>query len=185
MQIMKQVSSNKNSLVLTPRYHPIFQQSLFLRYSFGFLFALMVILAGGCKKGDNHFKKAVPLHAEFTTVSTMLQEGPPELDLIKGDGNGTPIGKSTFVANAQFDENFDLTGTITLTAETGNKFFASITGHAPDVNEKTGDVTLHFQATITGGTGVFTGATGSFDGVAHESIYTPDGTATWDGTITF
>ena len=103
--------------------------------------------------------------------------------MIKGDGNGTPIGKSTFVANAQFDENFDLTGTITLTAENGDMFFASITGHAPDIDEKTGTITLHFQANITGGTGVFKKANGSFEGVAHESLYSADGSATWDGSI--
>ena len=179
---MKQVSTKERQIVPETAQCKNYQRGLFNRYHFLLLLGVFAMIAS-CQKP--HVKKTVPLHAEFTTVTTLLQAGPPEMDLIKGEGIGTPIGKSTFVTNAQFDENFNLTGNITLTAENGDKFFASITGHAPDIDEKTGTITLHFQATITGGTGVFTGATGNFDGVAHESFYTPEGTATWDGTIKF
>lgn len=179
---MKQVSTKDRQLVPETSQRSIYQRGLFYRCRFLLLLGVLAMVAS-CQKP--HGKKTVALHAEFTTVTALLQEGPPELDLIKGEGNGTPIGKSTFVTNAQFDENFNLTGTITLTAENGDKFFATITGHAPDINEKTGAITLNFKAIITGGTGAFMGATGNFDGVAHESLYTPDGEATWDGTIKF
>ena len=158
----------------------IHMPGLFFRYRFILLFGILAMTAG-CQKSRE--KKIVPLHAEFTTVTTILQQGPPELDVMKGEGTGTPIGKSSFVANSQFDENFNLTGTITLTAENGDTFFASITGHSPDIDEKTGAITLHFQANITGGTGVFKKASGSFEGVAHESLYSANGAATWDGSI--
>jgi hypothetical protein len=156
----------------------------FSRYRIAFLFVI-IALAASCQKPNNHVKRTVALKAAFTTVSTMLQEGPPELDSIAGQGTGTPVGKSSFVAHASFDADFNLTGIIVLSAANGDAFFASIQGHAPDVDETTGAITLHFQATITGGTGKYAGATGSFAGIAHESIYNAAGSATWDGTITY
>jgi hypothetical protein len=179
---MKQSSIGGSKLVFKVPQYSIRQKSFPYAYRF-LLFLVMLTMIASCKK--DHDKKSVPLHATFTTTTTIVQAGPPELALIQGTGQGTPIGKSSFVTHAQFDENFNLTGAITLTAENGDQFFASITGHAPDINEKTGAITLHFQATITGGTGVFTGATGNFDGVAHESLSSPDGRAKWDGIITF
>ena len=146
-------------------------------------FGINAFLAS-CQKSNNHHKKTVPLQAEFGTVSTILQAGPPELDSIAGQGDGTPIGKATFVAHAQFDANNVLTGLIVATSESGDEFFASITGHDPEIDES-GNITLHFQATITGGTGKFAGATGSFAGIARESIYNAAGSASWDGTITY
>jgi hypothetical protein len=148
------------------------------------LFIGVIGLLASCQKSNNHHKKTVPLQAEFGTVSTMLQAGPPELDSIAGQGEGTPIGKASFVAHAQFDANNVLTGIIVATGENGDTFFASITGHDPAIDEN-GNITLHFQATITGGTGKFAGATGSFAGIAHESIYNAAGSASWDGTITY
>jgi hypothetical protein len=149
---------------------------IFLIGACGFLFS--------CQKSTKHHKKTVPLHAEFGTVSTNLQPGPPELDSIAGNGYGTPLGEASFIAHAQFDANNVLTGLIVATGENGDEFFASITGRDPEIDEN-GNITLHFQATITGGTGKYAGATGSFAGTAHESIYNAAGSATWDGTITY
>jgi hypothetical protein len=149
-----------------------------------FFATLFALLISGCQKPHDHIRKTVPLKAKFETVSTILQEGPPELDSIAGQGNGTPMGKSSFIAHAQFDADYNLTGIIALTTDDGDKFFASITGSAPDVDES-GNITLHFKSTITGGAGKFAGATGNFDGVAHESLYSSAGNAEWDGTITY
>ncbi len=172
-------------LAITPGSHSVLPRNVLQTPRFVLLLgAIIAMLACSCKKEDNHLKGTVPFHAEFTTMSTMLQEGPPELDSIYGEGHGTLINKSSFIAHAQFDEDFNLTGTITATAQNGDEFYASITGHAPNIDETTGDITLHFQAIITGGTGLFEGATGSFSGIAHESIYKPEGKVTWDGTIT-
>ncbi|HMH22827.1 MAG TPA: hypothetical protein VK563_13670 [Puia sp.] len=156
----------------------------FSRYRIVFLFVILASVAS-CQKPNNHIKKTVPLKAEFTTVSTILQAGPPELDSIAGQGTGTPVGKSSFVAHAQFDASNKLTGIIVATAENGDQFFANIQGHDPEFDDATGAITLHFQATIAGGTGKYAGATGSFAGIAHESIYNAAGSASWDGTITF
>ncbi len=170
---MKQVSITKNAFI-----------SAFSHYCLIFLFGVITMMSSSCQKDKDHIKKTVPLNAEFQTVSTMLQQGPPELDSINGQGNGTPIGKSSFIANAQFDENGNLTGKIVATSDNGDKFFANIVGHAPVIDSK-GNITLHFDATISGGTGKFAGATGNFSGIAHENMTTPDGSATWEGTITY
>ena len=162
------------------------QASIFMnlsRFRVALLIAVIASLAS-CQKPTDHIKKTVPLKAEFTTVSTVLQPGPPELDSIAGQGTGSPIGKSSFVAHAQFDESYNLTGVIVTTTANGDKFFATITGHAPDIDDA-GNITLHFDAIITGGTGKYAGATGSFAGVAHESLNTTAGSASWEGTITY
>ncbi len=150
---------------------------------FSFLLCIIALLFS-CRKSDDHPKKTVPLKATFQTITTLLQTGPPELDSIAGEGRGTPIGKSSFITHAQFDVSYNLTGAIVTTTENGDKFFAGITGHAPDINEE-GDITLNFDAIITGGTGKYAGASGSFKGVAHESIYNSGGLTTWDGFIKY
>jgi hypothetical protein len=153
----------------------------------GFRFAVLVagiFLLVCCQKSNNHHPKTATLKAEFTTVSTILKVGPPEVDSIVGKGNGVPFGKSSFITIAQFDDSYELTGAIKVTAENGDHIFATITGHAPEIDDK-GAITLHFDATIAGGTGKYAGATGSFAGVAHESIYDAEGSATWEGTITY
>ena len=144
----------------------------------------IIVMLASCQKENNHNRKTVPLKANFSTVSTVLQAGPPEIDSIAGTGSGTPIGKSTFAAHAEFDDSYNLKGVIIATSNNGDKFFATITGHAPDIDDK-GAITLHFQAIITGGTGKYTGATGNFAGTAHESLYNAAGSAEWDGTITY
>jgi hypothetical protein len=150
-----------------------------------FLLAIVLLISGfvGCSKKDDA-KQTVPLKAEFGTTSAILQQGPPEIDSINGQGYGTPFGKSSFIVHAQFDANYNLTGAIVVTTENGDKVFATILGKAPDIDAN-GDIVLHFASTITGGTGKFLSATGSFSGIAHETIYTAAGSASWDGTITY
>ncbi len=147
-------------------------------------FAMAICILTGCQKSNNHHPKTVPLKGQFTTVTTILQTGPPELDSIAGQGSGTPIGKSSFIAHAKFDENYNLSGVIVTTADNSDKILATITGHAPDI-EDAGNITLHFDAIISGGTGKYAGATGKFLGTAHENLYNADGSAEWDGTITY
>lgn len=151
---------------------------------FTFLVLAIAVTACGCKKEAN-VKQTVAFQAEFETVSTVIQKGPPEKDQINGKGQGTAMGRASFVANAQFDANYNLTGTIVATTADGDKIFASISAKTPPDIDANGDITLHFDATITGGEGKFAGATGSFAGTAHESIYTTGGAASWDGTITY
>lgn len=145
---------------------------------------IVICAASGCKK-DEKVKQTTAFQAEFETVSTIVQQGPPEKDVINGKGLGTPMGKVSFVAQAQFDANYNLTGTIVATTAQGDKIMASISAQNPPDIDAAGNITLHFNATITGGEGKFAAATGSFAGIAHENIYTAGGAASWDGTITY
>ncbi len=154
-------------------------------FRFAFLILAIAATACGCKKEASAVKQTVTFQAEFETVSTIIQQGPPEKDQINGKGQGTPIGKASFVANATFDANYNLTGTIVATTADGDKVFASISAKTPPDIDANGDITLRFDAIITGGEGKFAGATGSFVGIAHESIYTTGGAANWDGVITY
>ena len=155
----------------------------FFKVDIAMMIVAIVVLVS-CQKPHDHLVKTVPLKAEFTTLTTLLQQGPPELDSIAGQGTGTPIGRSSFITHAKFDTDYNLTGMIATTTANGDKFFASITGNAPNIDEN-GNITLHFDAIINGGTGKFAGASGNFKGVAHESTVKPGGTAIWDGTITY
>jgi hypothetical protein len=122
----------------------------FSRYRFALFLGVIAMLAS-CQRPDHHLKRTVPLKAAFKTISTIVEEGPPKKDMITGEGNGIPIGKSSFVTHATFDVNYNLTGNIIVTTENGDKLFANIQGNAPDIDAK-GNITLHFESTITGGT---------------------------------
>jgi hypothetical protein len=154
-----------------------------------FFILAIAITACSCKKEANvkeaNVKQTVAFQAEFETVSTILQQGPPEMDVINGNGLGTPMGKLSFVAHAQFDANNNLTGTIVATTADGDKIMATISAQTPPDIDASGNITLHFNAKITGGEGKFGAATGSFAGIAHENIYTSGGAASWDGTINY
>ena len=156
----------------------------YFHFYFFFFFLCCAAAFTSCKKQDNHHTQTFSLKADFQTESTVLQTGPPELDSIAGLGTGSPIGKSSFIAHARFDNNYNLTGIIETRTANGDSFFSSITGHAPDINDA-GDITLQFNAVIVGGTGRYVTATGSFVGTAHESIYNSAGSAHWEGSITY
>lgn len=153
-------------------------------YRFFIFIVAVSIAACGCKK-DANVKQTRTFQAEFETVSTILQQGPPEKDMINGKGLGTPMGTLSFIAQAQFDASNNLTGTIVATTAGGDIINASISAQTPPDIDAAGNITLHFNATITGGAGKYAGATGSFTGIAHENIYTSGGAASWDGTITY
>ena len=142
------------------------------------------MLASSCQKPHDHIKKTVPFKAEFATTAIIVQAGPPELDSITGQGDGSPVGKSSLIAQSQFDADGNLTGTLIFTTANGDKIFCTDQGHAPDIDEN-GDITLHFESTIKGGAGKFAGATGTLSATALGSIYTSEGSVSFDGTITY
>lgn len=158
---MKQLSTIRNLLVPVLRH-----------YRFIMLFGLIAMLAGSCQK--DHIKKTVPFKGSFA-VSTE--------DGIHGTGNAIPIGNFTLVANDD-ESNFpNITGTVIITLASGEQIFATHTGFATEFGKNM--VKVDFDNTITGGTGRFAGATGSFEmhAVVDETLST--GTATLDGTINY
>lgn len=186
---MKQVSTTKNSLVLSsPLHHSIYQRSQFSKYRFIILFAVIVLFISSCHKEDNH-KKTVPLIAVFQTKAKIVKPNTdvlPELDLVTAMGDGTPIGKSTFVGHAQYyPPDFNLTGNGVITTANGDQIFATVNEPGPVIEFKTGNIVLTCRATITDGTGRFTGATGGWTTIAHANINTPTGIDSLKGTITY
>ncbi|MDQ6763590.1 MAG: hypothetical protein M3015_13300 [Bacteroidota bacterium] len=172
---MKQVPNTKSSLVSNSHlHHSIYPPRSFSKYCLILLLAGISLFISSCKKEDI-CKKTVPFKAEFNTNS-------PSPNIIIGTGKGTPIGKSTFILQEN-DANFPLlTGTATITAENGDEIYSTHTGSVvgPD---STGVLLITENNIITGGTGRFAGATGSFIAHGIASINVPTGSATFDGTI--
>jgi len=114
--------------------------------------------------------------------------GPPLiLQKITGNGQSTLLGESTFIAfstlNLTTPPPFKLGGTSTSYAANGDVFYTSFTGTAtPGPN---GALTLVINHTITGGTGRFNNAGGSFISNAIADTKIPIGTVTNDGYVIF
>lgn len=141
-------------------------------------------LGSSLQKQGQH-KKAVPFKAVFQTIAV----NSPDFLIadVTGTGEGSHIGKSTFVGQAVFvgpDNNF--TGHGTITAANGDKIFATgIEGPGPIIDDATGNFLLIYHSIITGGTGRFADATGTYTTTAHASIYNDKGTDFIEGTISY
>ena len=187
---MKQVLTTINSLVHSfPFRRSICQPRSFSKYCIVLLLAAIAMLIGGCTKEDHNCKKTVPLIAVFQVTLKNIQASTdvlPELDSVTGKGKGTPIGISTFMGLAQYAPPlFNLAGDETITSENGDQIFATVQGPGPDIDFKTGNIVLKYHATITGGTGRYTDATGSWNTIAHANLNTPTGTDSLKGSITY
>ena len=119
-------------------------------------------------------KRAVPFRGRFTLD---LSSG------VVGTGVATRIGRFTLVALDDQTNFPTITGTVTITAANGDEIFATHTGVFQDLGH--GRAVLDFDNTITGGTGKFAGATGSFaiHSLINEKLGT--GRATLCGTISY
>ncbi|HSV11757.1 MAG TPA: hypothetical protein VLI68_13350 [Hanamia sp.] len=102
---------------------------------------------------------------------------------INGTGEASHIG--SFTLSAQDDEtNFPfITGTVVITAANGDQVFATHTGFAMELGNNM--LQVDFDNTITGGTGRFEEASGSFEihAMVNETLST--GNATLDGNISY
>ncbi len=118
-------------------------------------------------------EKSVPFKGKFTIDPTTHV----------ATGQGSHIGKFTLVPLVNAGGFPYLTSTVTITAANGDQLFATNTGFYQDLGN--GMAEVDFDNTITGGTGRFAGATGSFE--VHIIV---DGTAgteygTFEGTISY
>ncbi|WP_018614801.1 hypothetical protein [Segetibacter koreensis] len=138
------------------------------------LLAVVVVLAS-CQKTDPSVKKTVPFVGKFKL--SIGEDG------VHGTGVAFPTKSFTLFAKDN-EENFpQITGTVTITASNGEQIFATHTGLAEELDNNM--LKVHFDNTITGGTGRFTGATGHFDidALLNEKLGT--GEATIDGIISY
>lgn len=126
----------------------------------------------------------VPFKGRLEGVYTLTFPGPLALSVTgEGTGNATQLGLFTF----EYDELVDLstgtgTGTYEFTAANGDTLTAAWTGlgfPTPDPNV----LLVVENATITGGTGRFADAAGSFTVERLFDFTTNSGAGSFDGTI--
>lgn len=182
---MKQVSNTETLLVLSlSLLHSINPLTLSGKYRFVLLITCAMLIISSCKKEDHVCKKTVPFEAVIQIQSVVTQQGPPTLIEATGTGDGTPIGKLSFVGHAKVDANNNFTDDGTITGVNGDQIFETATGPGPVVDPATGNFFIISHNIITGGTGRFAGATGSYTTIAHGSFFSPAGVDSLKGTIT-
>lgn len=154
-----------------------------------FVKCTVLLLLAGVAISSSSFKNKI-LQSNFKKENSMKQSvlfiGRLKLNLangVYGTGEASHIG--SFTLSAQDDEtNFpDITGTVVITAANGDLIFATHTGYAMELGNNT--LQVDFDNTITGGTGRFATANGSFEihAIVNEILST--GSATLDGTINY
>jgi hypothetical protein len=119
---------------------------------------------------------AVPVDPDHLLVTTV------------GGGNATHLGQFTFISpHLSGLSDFSIDGTQTFTAANGDQLQANIVGNLQPQPDSTGHVFLvgDVQGTITGGTGRFANASGSFTFSIVFDTQTLHSTASIDGTIRF
>jgi hypothetical protein len=174
---MKQVSNAIKSFVLSsPLYHLISQRKASSKYLFVLFLAGIAIGTSSFQKENLH-TKSVPFKGK-STLSFDFANG-----LVTGTGTGSHIGRFTSVAMDDLSNFPEITSTGTFTAANGDEISFTQNGTAQDL----GNGILHgdFNATITGGTGRFAGATGNFVNHVFVNENLATGSAEFEGTISY
>lgn len=101
--------------------------------------------------------------------------------IVHATGNASQLGQFTYT-EPHFVTPPNGAGTFTFVARNGDTIFGTATGTAtptipPDI------LTITWEATITGGTGRFAGATGSFTGVRIYNRATGDTAGSFEGSV--
>ncbi len=125
----------------------------------------------------------VPFRGRLDGTVTVTPLTPPIASvLIEASGTATQLGSFTLEVPHQVNQAIRVgTGSYEFTAANGDTLTADFTGLATLVAP--GVLTTHEEAVITGGTGRFAGATGSF--TADRTFYIATGTTvgSFQGTI--
>ena len=129
--------------------------------------------------------QALPIKGSFTTVNEILQPPPNVVQRVTGTGTASFLGSCTFVAMTNVTISgappFAVIGSKTFTAANGDQLFTSFTGTSHPIATDVTQANLH--EVITGGTGRFENASGSFETTAIADKVTPSYTATIAGEI--
>ncbi|MEO7264094.1 MAG: hypothetical protein ABIW38_04230 [Ferruginibacter sp.] len=129
----------------------------------------------------------VPFKADYSTVVRVLH-GPPLLQQeITGTGKATHMGQSSFTAlstvNLTTAPPFQVTGTAIFRSANGDEFYTEFAGTSTPVGNGTSHVVL--THTLTGGTGRFDNASGSFMGSTIANPQNPVGSISYLGYINY
>jgi hypothetical protein len=145
--------------------------------------ALLAILVVGTTLAASA-RKSLPLKGSIEAQETYQVNGPTMFVTATGSGEATHLGRYT----VRYEVQVDLpTGTGTglsaqYVAANGDSLFAEGSGQATPTEDPSVFVVVETY-TITGGTGRFAGATGSFTETRRVNIGTGVTSGTMDGTI--
>lgn len=153
-----------------------------LRRMFAASFALAVVvvlgLAGPVAAGEQ-----VPFKGSLAGTDTGIPLVPPFAAVtVEATGNATHLGNFTYTALVTVNRGTGIgSGTFLFTAANGDTVFGTISGQStftpPDA------LSIVEIATITGGTGRFASATGSFTIARLKNTVTNETIAVFEGTI--
>lgn len=154
-----------------------------------FVQCTLFLLLAGVAITNSSFKKEVLQNSfkkEIVVKQSVPFKGAMKMNIangIYGTGEASHIG--SFRLSAQDDEsNFPaITGTVVITAANGDQIFATHTGSAMELGNNM--LQVDFENIITGGTGRFTNANGSFEIHAMVNEILATGSATLNGTINY
>jgi hypothetical protein len=128
--------------------------------------------------------EATPFRGSYEGSFTVTSATPPFIDaFLEGAGHATHLGRFTVTEPHHVNlETATGTGTFTFVAANGDTMTADVNAEAFPTDDP--DVLLIVEhATITGGTGRFAGATGSFTVERVQDIPTSTTSSSFEGTI--
>ena len=131
-------------------------------------------------------KPMVPFKGEYIVSIQPLGMPPIQQLKVNGEGHATHLGKSRFelLNTANFTTiPVTLTGTGTFHAANGDQIFTTVSGTSTPNGD--GSATAVIENTITGGTGRFQHASGSFSGTTIATIGQPAILLKFEGTISY
>ena len=149
------------------------------RFRFAVRFAFALVALVGLAANRAAAGEQVPLTGTFDAVSAQTPAAGGVHDEITGSGQASHLGQFDVVVSATVDlATRTASGTYTLVAANGDMLTATFTGVSRPTATP-GVFLITETATITGGTGRFGGATGSF---VAQRLFEP-ATHTVTGTI--
>jgi hypothetical protein len=153
------------------------------RYSSAASLALAIVVVLGLT-GPVAAGEQAPFKGSFEGDVTMTPLDPPFVSvLVDATGNATHLGQFTLaIPHVVNRANSTAIGSYEFVAANGDAVFAEFTGQATPTSTP-GVLSIVETATITGGTGRFAGATGSF--ISERLFDTINGTTigSFEGTI--
>jgi len=146
--------------------------------------ALLAVLALAGPAAAEGREKQVPFRGRFDGIATVTPLTPPFVAVnIEGEGHATRLGHfDVSIPNVTDRSNGTAVGTYLFTAANGDTLTADFILHFDPANVP-GVGSVVVTATITGGTGRFAGATGSFVGDRIADTVNGIVTESFDGTI--
>jgi hypothetical protein len=151
-------------------------------------FAAVTLVHGQSIKTSTHFlalRNPVIFSANLNT--TIQLTGAPPVQSVRSFGNGiaTHMGKTSFEAASTVNftvQPATINGTAILTAANGDELHTSFTGTTATA---AGTATGNFVHTITGGTGRFSNASGTFKATSIHNLATQKGVLSFEGEIDY